>query len=64
MIDESSDLKNVDQDEDIFEFETESMALKGNKDYMRLLQCLNLLTGLRTQALKVRSNFEGDFSSY
>lgn len=43
----------MNQDEDVFEFETEALALKNNQDYPKLIQCLNILTGLREQALTV-----------
>lgn len=45
----SDELLNVDSD---FAFETESLPLKGNKDYLKLLRTLCILESQRTQALK------------
>ncbi|KAK6627453.1 hypothetical protein RUM44_009930 [Polyplax serrata] len=40
------------EDDDDFFFETESLALKGNKDYLKLLRTLCILESQRLQALK------------
>lgn len=42
----------LDPDSD-FAFETESLPLKGNKDYLKLLRTLCILESQRTQTLKV-----------
>lgn len=41
--------------EDDFWFETENIALKGNKDYSKLLRTLCILESQRHQAIKVCS---------
>jgi len=45
----------IKQDNDVFEFETESLPLNQNKDYEKLINCLNVLLSLRSNALEVSS---------
>lgn len=47
------DSGTVCEGDDDFMFETENLALKGNKDYIKLLRTLCVLESQRFQALKV-----------
>lgn len=40
-------------DDDLFYFETDHLALKGNKDYCEVLKTIVILTAQREKALKV-----------
>lgn len=47
-----SSLESCDEEDDFY-FETENLALKGNKDYLKQLRTLCVLESQRFQALKV-----------
>lgn len=42
-----------DEENDLFYFESDHLALKGNKDYCEVLKTLVILSAIREKALKV-----------
>lgn len=44
-----------DEESDLFYFESEHLALKGNKDYCEVLKTLVILSAIRDRAIKVRN---------
>lgn len=43
-----------DEENELFYFESDHLALKGNKDYCEVLKTLVILSAIREKALKVR----------
>lgn len=42
-----------DEENDLFYFESDHLALKGNKDYCEVLKTIVILSAIREKALKV-----------
>lgn len=53
MDSESSNLLFKDDENDMFYFETDHLALKGNKDYCEVLKTLVILSAQREKAIQV-----------